>query len=65
MPRTYAAKPGYAVRFWRKHDMRPPEVDVHQGVEMGRPCRIEVHAEPGQMRVGGRVSVCAEGTFTL
>src|SRR6266566_3254187 len=28
MPRTYAAKPGYAVRFWRKHDMRPPEVDV-------------------------------------
>ncbi len=28
MPRTYAAKPGYAIRFWRKHDMRPPEVDV-------------------------------------
>ncbi len=28
MPRTYAAKPGYAVRFWREHDMRPPEVDV-------------------------------------
>ena len=28
MPRTYAAKPGYAVRFWRKHDMRAPEVDV-------------------------------------
>lgn len=28
MPRTYAAKPGYAVRFWRRHDMKPPEVDV-------------------------------------
>src|SRR5439155_2484977 len=28
MPRTYAAKPGYAVRFWRKHDMRPLEVNV-------------------------------------
>ena len=28
MPRTYAAKPGYAVRFWRKHEMKPPEVDV-------------------------------------
>ncbi|SRR6266480_5699189 len=28
MPRTYAAKPGYAVRFWRRHKMKPPEVDV-------------------------------------
>jgi len=27
-PRTYAPKPDYAVRFWRKHDMEPPAVDV-------------------------------------
>jgi hypothetical protein len=28
MPRTYAAKPGYAVRFWRKRRLEPPRVDV-------------------------------------
>jgi hypothetical protein len=28
MPRTYAAKPAYAVRFWRERRMRPPEVDL-------------------------------------
>jgi trans-2,3-dihydro-3-hydroxyanthranilate isomerase len=41
------------------------DVTIHQGVEMGRPCRIEVHAEPGAMRVGGRVAACADGAFTL
>jgi trans-2,3-dihydro-3-hydroxyanthranilate isomerase len=41
------------------------DVTIHQGYEMGRPCRIDVHAEPGALRVGGRVSVCAEGAFTL
>jgi len=33
MPRTYAAKPGYAVRFWRRDGMKPPEVDVLELVE--------------------------------
>jgi hypothetical protein len=28
MPRTYAPKPGYAVRFWRTHELTPPKVDV-------------------------------------
>lgn len=28
MPRTYAPKPDYAVRFWKSRDMRPPEVDL-------------------------------------
>ena len=41
------------------------DVTIHQGIEMGRPCRIEVHAEQGAVRVGGRVSACAEGAFTL
>jgi len=27
-PRTFAPKPDYAVRFWRKHRMNPPIVDV-------------------------------------
>ena len=27
-PRTYAPKPDYAIRFWRKRRMKPPVVDV-------------------------------------
>jgi trans-2,3-dihydro-3-hydroxyanthranilate isomerase len=41
------------------------DVTIRQGDEMGRPCRLEVHAEEGNVRVGGRVAACAEGTFTL
>ena len=28
MPRTYASKPAYAVRYWRKHDLSPVRVDT-------------------------------------
>lgn len=28
MPRSYAPKPGYAVRFWRSRGLHPPKVDV-------------------------------------
>jgi trans-2,3-dihydro-3-hydroxyanthranilate isomerase len=41
------------------------DLTIRQGDEIGRPCRIEVHAELGALRVGGPVSGCAEGTFTL
>ena len=41
------------------------DVVILQGAEMGRPCRIEVHAEPGNLRVGGHVAACAEGRFAL
>ena len=41
------------------------DVVILQGAEMGRPCRIEVHAEGGNLRVGGHVAACAEGTFAL
>lgn len=41
------------------------DLTIHQGDEIGRACRIEVHAEPGAIRVGGRVSLAAEGVFTL
>lgn len=41
------------------------DVTIRQGDEMGRPCRIEVHAVEGEVLVGGRVAACAEGTFTL
>lgn len=32
-PRTYAPKPNYAVRFWRRHRMRPQKVDIRSVVE--------------------------------
>lgn len=41
------------------------DVTVRQGDEIGRACRIEVHAEMGEVRVGGRVAACAEGRFSL
>jgi trans-2,3-dihydro-3-hydroxyanthranilate isomerase len=37
---------------------------IFQGAEIGRPCRIEVYAEAGKVRVGGRVAACAEGRFS-
>jgi trans-2,3-dihydro-3-hydroxyanthranilate isomerase len=50
-----------ARRLWSVAD----DVIIRQGDEMGRPCRIEVHTVEGDVRVGGRVAACAEGTFTL
>ena len=39
------------------------DVTIRQGDEIGRPCRIEVHALEGGITVGGAVSACAEGRF--
>ena len=50
-----------ARRLWSTDE----DVVILQGAEMGRPCRIEVHAEPGNVRVGGRVAACAKGIFAL
>jgi trans-2,3-dihydro-3-hydroxyanthranilate isomerase len=41
------------------------DVTIRQGAEIGRPCVIEVHAEEGGLRVGGKVAACAEGRFSL
>ena len=41
------------------------DVTIVQGAEMGRPCRIEVHAQEGALRVGGRVAASARGVFSL
>jgi trans-2,3-dihydro-3-hydroxyanthranilate isomerase len=43
-----------------------PAITIRQGVVMGRPSTIEVEVRPdaGPL-VGGRVSACAEGRFTL
>jgi trans-2,3-dihydro-3-hydroxyanthranilate isomerase len=40
------------------------DLTIFQGAEIGRPCCIEVHAEVGNLRVGGRVAACAEGRFS-
>lgn len=61
-PGTGSAAGPFAVlarRLWGTDE----DVVILQGAEMGRPCRIEVHAEPGNIRVGGKVSACAEGRF--
>jgi trans-2,3-dihydro-3-hydroxyanthranilate isomerase len=50
-----------ARRLWATDE----DVVILQGAEMGRPCRIEVHAEPGNVRVGGKVAAVAEGHFVL
>jgi trans-2,3-dihydro-3-hydroxyanthranilate isomerase len=49
----------------REHMGTASDVTIRQGDEIGRPCRIEVHAEAGNIRVGGRVAACTEGRFTL
>ena len=41
------------------------DLTIRQGDEVGRPCRITVHAGDDGLRVGGAVSACAEGWFTL
>jgi predicted PhzF superfamily epimerase YddE/YHI9 len=41
------------------------DVTIRQGDEMGRACRIDVHAGSDGVKVGGRVAACAEGGFTL
>lgn len=38
---------------------------IRQGEAMGRACRIEVHAELGSIRVGGKVALCAEGEMRV
>jgi predicted PhzF superfamily epimerase YddE/YHI9 len=38
---------------------------IHQGDEIGRACRIRVHAAEGDLRVGGRVVASAEGRWLI
>ncbi|WP_459803340.1 DNA methyltransferase [Herbidospora sp. RD11066] len=51
MPRTYASKPGYAVRFWRERDLYPFHVDTIEVV--GR--RAERMLRNLPPRTGGQV----------
>lgn len=50
MPRTYASKPDYAVRFWKERDLKAPKIDVLgvlrrkierlTGLDQASPCPI-------------------------
>ncbi|MGI8685608.1 MAG: PhzF family phenazine biosynthesis protein [Acidimicrobiales bacterium] len=63
-PGTGAAA-GPVATFARRQWGTDADVTILQGAEIGRPCRIEVHAEEGAVRVGGSVAGCATGRFTL
>ena len=41
------------------------DITIRQGAEVGRPCAIDVHAVEGEIKVGGKVTACARGVFTL
>jgi trans-2,3-dihydro-3-hydroxyanthranilate isomerase len=41
------------------------EIDIHQGVEMGRPSLLRASVEGDRVRVGGDVVLVAEGTVSL
>jgi trans-2,3-dihydro-3-hydroxyanthranilate isomerase len=49
----------------RRHLGTNADIVIAQGAEIARPCHIEVHAEAGNLKVGGRVAQCAKGHFSL
>lgn len=55
MPRTYAPKPAYAVRFWRSRGLYPPRVDPLELLERKAPAILQDLPPP----VPGRV-VCGD-----
>ncbi len=48
MPRTYAPKPGYAVRFWKRRRLVPPEVSVLDVVRRKVPAYVDPGLPPAQ-----------------
>jgi hypothetical protein len=55
MPRTFASKPDYSVKFWKQRAIRPVSVDV-LGVIERRVERLELHTLPS-CRGNSRISV--------
>jgi trans-2,3-dihydro-3-hydroxyanthranilate isomerase len=51
--------------FARQHWGTGVDVTVRQGDHVGQPCRIDVHADPTDVRVGGRVQRLARGELSL
>jgi len=63
-PGTGSAAGPFA-RLARQRWSMEPDLTICQGDEIGRPCRIQVHADAATLTVGGGVTACAEGHFTL
>lgn len=51
MPRTFASKPAYSVRFWEREGMRPPEVDVVSVIQ----ARANRYFDQAPLSTGGTV----------
>jgi trans-2,3-dihydro-3-hydroxyanthranilate isomerase len=58
-PATGAA--AAALGLYLEARVGPMKFEIQQGVEMGRPCRIEVEARSGTVRVGGRCALVSSG----
>jgi hypothetical protein len=64
MPRTFAPKPDYAVRFWRSRTLRPPRASIMRVLEK-KAERITIGDVPSQRRVGGVITGNAEHSNTF
>jgi len=53
MPRTYAPKPEYAVKFWRSRGLRPPRVDLRQVIRRA----AERYLKKSMPKVDGNVAL--------
>ena len=45
MPRTFASKPAYSVKFWKKNDLRPRKIDVREVIAR-RVARLQLQTVP-------------------
>jgi len=63
MPRTYASKPAYAVRFWRERSLEPPRVDLLDLVRRSAP--LYFGAMPPRVGAGGGVHCGDARTISL
>ncbi|HEX2015403.1 MAG TPA: PhzF family phenazine biosynthesis protein [Solirubrobacteraceae bacterium] len=63
-PGTGSAAGSIGVLAGRLWDL-DTELVIEQGAEIGRPCLLEVSLAGRQPQVGGRVTLCAQGTLRL
>lgn len=76
MPRTYASKPDYAVRFWKERDLKAPKTDVLRvlrrkierlaGLEQASPCPTSqvLHGDAQSERLFKSISVAPSIVIT-
>jgi hypothetical protein len=65
MPRTYATKPDSAIRFWRKHRLRPTRIDTSALVQRRLAYLLEdVPATPGGEVICGDALTCLKRLST-